>query len=246
MAQNLLVNPSFEGEYTEREKRPEVKVASGWYPFWAEELAVPEYKPLPTSVDPVRVLDGDQAQCWFIRWNLMDAGVMQYVTVPVGAQVVFSVSVQAWCSQSDDPRTSDGDLDFAIGIDPLGGDDPWAQSIEWSDTVRGTAEYKRIEVSCVAEASVITVYVRAWNKWKLSHNDAYIDAADLSYTIETDPPAPVDGTHVVEVYIDGVQIAHAVFEAEVQGIVFRAAGLAAQAQPTLWQRLGSWLTTTRR
>ena len=49
-----------------------------------------------------------------------------------------------------------------------------------------TAEYQALEMQATADAPHATVFVRAWNKWRLSHNDVYVDAV----TLEVEGAAP--------------------------------------------------------
>ena len=183
----LLRNGGFEGKYTAR-GAPEVRIAPEWEPFWLEGMPHegqgpamrPEFKPVTTAIDRLRIVDGDTAQGWFVRWKTMDAGVYQRVTgLQAGQELTFSASVQVWCSQKDNPRADDGELYMRVGIDPTGSVDPWADSVQWSGWKPGTKEHKRISVTATAAGDAATVFVRGWNKWKLSHNDAYVDAAEL-------------------------------------------------------------------
>lgn len=205
-----LTNPSFEGVYTEREAG-EVKVALDWVPFYSEgETAEgqgptvrPEFKPLPASLDPLRVIDGDIAQCFFVRWNIMQAGVYQRVVgLPANTLVTFKANVQTWCSESDDPRADDGEMYFRVGLDLDGQTDPFTLGVVWSDWVRGTKDYQELSVSAITLTTNVTVFVYAWNKWKLSHNDAYVDKASLVVEQEEPPEPPIDG---IQTYIDALR-----------------------------------------
>lgn len=184
-----MINGSFEGEYTER-GYAEVKVAEGWEPFWARghtppperpevNCGRPEFFPARAEVDPFRVIDGAKAQGWYVRWRVMDAGVYQTFQVPANTQFTFSTNVQAWCSDGGDPRISDGELNFRLGLDLTGGIDPWASNVVWSNWLRGQAEYQKMEIHATSLTMQVTVFIRAWNKWELSHNDAYTDDAML-------------------------------------------------------------------
>jgi hypothetical protein len=140
----------------------------------------PEFKPVTVAIDPKRVVEGQTTQGWFVRWKTMDAGVYQRVTgLAAGQELTFSASIQVWCSQKDNPRADDGELYMRVGIDPAGGIDPWADSVQWSAWERGTREHERISITATAAGGAATVFVRGWNKWKLSHNDAYVDDAQL-------------------------------------------------------------------
>jgi len=201
-----LLNPSFELPYVEAPGLSTVKVAHDWHYFASSgapplsggssgPCQLPEYKPAPKSVDPRRVLDGDTAQCWFIRWKVMDGGVYQRVQATVGAVYQFNVAAQAWCSNGDDPAVSDGELYASLGIDPNGGTDAFAPGIAWTEWEWIGAEYKRLgSHKVLAGAGQITLFIRAANKWALSHNDIYVDDAHL--TEEGGGPGPEPGEPV--------------------------------------------------
>ena len=127
---HLIENPSFGGDYVQHGNGP-IMVAPGWTPFWLDgkdpphehaqgPTARPEYKPILASQFPYRVADGDKAQCWFAFSRVMDAGIWQQIPVSAGKVYQFSVSVQAWSSNGDDPRVSDGEMYTGLGIDPWG------------------------------------------------------------------------------------------------------------------------------
>ena len=194
----MLQNGNFEDRFTQREA-PQIVVAEYWVPFYHDNepppadgsapVYRPEYKPITRAIDAYRIKDGDKAQAWFKTRAAMDAGVLQCATVPAGAIVTFTAHVQAWCSNSDDPRVSDGEMYFKVGIDPWGGTDGFADTVRWDGDwylVRG--DYVERSIAVVAQEAQVTVFVRAWNKWALKHNDAYLDACSL--TIAGGEPAP--------------------------------------------------------
>ena len=195
----LLKNGSFEGEYTAR-GAPQVLVAQGWEPFYKDNEPAPgeqgpayrpEYKPLEKYVDPYRIRDGDRAQCWFKQFAIMDAGVYQRVTgVPIGATVRFVAPVHAWCSGKDDPKVSDGEMYVKVGIDLDGGEDPWSDAVIWHDANWQYVgrEWQEIGIAGIARGTAVTVFIRAWNKWKLKHNDFYVDACTM--VVEGGEPIP--------------------------------------------------------
>jgi hypothetical protein len=206
-----MQNPSLELPY--RQADPDhstVIVAHGWE-YWASDgkpperdgpAQLPEYKPLTRQEDPRRVYDGDTAQCWFIRWKIMDAGIYQRVPAEMGALYSFDAMFQAWCSNSDDPTVSDGDMHVMLGIDPHGGMDAFSQEVIWSDWKRADAEYRQYTSPQIAALDDhITLFVRAWNKWELSHNDIYVDDCHLIAYGGTPPGGgePVDYDRIEEI-----------------------------------------------
>jgi len=189
-------NGGFEGEYY-MDGAPEVFVAPFWKAFYSENGTTPEghgptvrpeFKKLPASVDPRRVREGEAAQCWFTVWNNHDAGVMQAFTVPEGNKVTFRAWLHCWCSDSNDPTADDGEMYGSVGLDPQGGWNPWDVRVKWKPWTRLTAEWQKLAVTTVPTGPVTTAFVRTWNKYKLAHNDAYLDEASIVLTPIEPPP----------------------------------------------------------
>lgn len=211
---NWLQNPGFEGIYQAQDGINEVKVAIGWRAFWHEGLPPqehaqgpcqrPEYIPATLGVDAGRVIEGARAQGWFLRYKVMDAGVYQRIMdLSVDEPFSFSVYAHAWCSNRDDPRAADGEMYLALGVDLTGGTDARAIHVRWTEWRRLTQDYRELTIADRTTGPELTVFVRAWNKWRLSHNDVYID--DASFTVEggQEPdPDPEPGACRV-VFMDG-------------------------------------------
>jgi hypothetical protein len=195
--ENGMLNPSLELPYYRDPTHSTVNVAHDWKWFASDgkpperegPCQLPEYKSISRNEDSRRVFDGDTAQCWFIRWKIFDAGIYQTVNVPSGSLCTPDIAAQAWCSDSDDPTVSDGDMHLMLGIDPTGRTDAFSGRVQWSTWMRVDSQYRRFIGPIVeAEASVVTFFVRAWNKWELSHNDIYVDDAHL--VVEGSGPPP--------------------------------------------------------
>ena len=105
------------------------------------------------------------------------------------AKYTLSGRVHCRGSQSDDPHKADGELYARLGMDLRGGMDPWASTVHWTNWQRLTAEYQPLELQAIADAPHATVFVRAWNKWRLSHNDVYLDAVTLEVEGAAPPPS---------------------------------------------------------
>jgi hypothetical protein len=179
-----MLNPSLELPYHRDSTNSTVNVAHDWLYFASDgkpperdgPCQLPEYKSIHRSQDPHLVYDGDTAQCWFIRWKIFDAGIYQVIGATPGALYTPDVAAKAWCTDGDDENVSDGDMHVRLGIDPTGGTDPWSAGVIWSDWKRAGVNYQRVIGPIVeAEADHITFFIRAWNKWELSHNDIYVD-----------------------------------------------------------------------
>jgi len=209
----MLRNGSFEGEYVRHGGT--VLVAEGWTPFWSlgnppaevgqGPCAMPEYKPLDATIDARRVVHGERAQCWFLNWKVMDAGVYQVVPALEEEWYQFSVSAQAWCDSGNNPSVSQGEMYLALGIDPYGRRSPFEMGVLWSPWHWVGPMHERMESPLVqARENQVTVLIRAWNKWKLRHNDIYVDHALLEVGLPWEPPTPAPGEGVDYEQIRGI------------------------------------------
>jgi hypothetical protein len=201
---DMLLNRSFEGPYVQDPRHSTVKVAHDWTYFARSDqespipgadglIVLPEYKPLPQSLDAHRVWDGVTAQCWFATNAIYDAGVYQRADAVIGVTYQFDVMGQSWFSNENDPTISGKDLYIALGIDPGGGVDAFAPTVIWTGWKQLGADYQRFGSEAVqAQASAITVFVRTAAKWALKHVDTYIDDAHL-FLVNGPPEPPASG-----------------------------------------------------
>lgn len=203
-ARDLLVNGSFEGTYR-AQGGSNILVAEHWRPFWRQDEPAedgpqdsdhwaqqPEYKPVGRNLPgPPRVLTGETAQCWFVRYKVMDGGIFQVVETPyVGRLAVFSVFGHCWCSESDDPAAVDGEFYMQVGVDTAGGSDWKAPGVLWGTWKRLVGIYEPLSASFEIKGLRTTVFVRAWNKYRVSHADGYVDDAALTVDVDGGGPGP--------------------------------------------------------
>jgi len=166
-------------------------------------------------LSPPRIFDGYRAFKYFTFYRVHDAGIMQRVPVTPGSSYKATARAQSWFWATDDPSKIDDPyksghwkggvwydfanghegFDFLVGIDPLGGTDPYAASVVWSVPVRYYDEYAELPgVEAEAEATTITVFLRSVAIWPFKHCDAYWDLASLELVAEPEPePEPCWG-----------------------------------------------------
>ena len=134
--ENLLTNPSFEGEYdvyvmdapghpdcqTWNDDEPSqycerVKTADGWHPWWRDTPRSenwmniqPEYVPSLPHEQPPRVLSGEKSQHYFSFWSTHEAGMYQQVAAVENGRYCFSINGHAWSSRRTKPSYK-SDLD---------------------------------------------------------------------------------------------------------------------------------------
>ena len=214
---NLIVNPSFEGEYSAYEP-PEghpdcdlgvcqtAQMAPGWTPWWRSHdpadddwiIRMPEYKPAsPVFTDPVRVRTGDAAQQYFTFFSTHEAGFYQQVTVTPGFEYCFSIWGHSWSAQDDDDAYSgpeDGILMQKVGVDPTGGTDWQSPDITWTEPITQYDVYGQFAVTATAQAPTITVFVYSQPSYPVKHNDVYWDDAFVPATMDI----TVNGTTFLE------------------------------------------------
>lgn len=201
---------------------PEIEVPAGWTAFWEEDASDPDparwyYRPEmkvihnePPYLDPPRVFEGNQAVQWFGFYKKVAAGLMQTVALTPGHHYRFSVHVQAWYSQRDDPHLSeweaadgdwrvllDGDegLEFWLGLDYAGRGDPFEPEVIWIGPFRYYEDFAPATMSFVALNPTATLFIMSRAQDPFKHCDSYIDDAQLE---DITPPDECYGTPRVQ------------------------------------------------
>lgn len=205
---NLLVNPSFEGQYASwipPNGHPDcpagicttAQMAAGWTPFWrsyggGDDTDVnPEYKPAEGEFFPNRVHSGERAQQYFTFYRTHEAGLLQQVSgLTPGVTYCFSIWGHSWSDGDDDGVSGPqfGILQQKVGIDPTGGDDWRSANIIWSAEREQYDVYGLFKVEVEAQAETIAVFAYSNPVWSVKHNDVYWDDAVLS-SVESPAPA---------------------------------------------------------
>ena len=219
--QNLLSNPSFEGQYSSYVPESALEQAdcdlgvcttaqtpSGWKPWWVKERPTdvnPEFKPAERNVGGNRVRTGDRAAQYFSFWSTHKAGLRQTVNVPPGSIVQFTIWGHSWLSESDNASISDfaGTPNMRIGIDPSGGTNPYSPGIVWSEFKQAFDSYQPFSVQAQALGDKVTVYTFSAPgvnpnspDYGFKHTDIYWDDAALvvvgAGAAPPPPPPPAD------------------------------------------------------
>lgn len=185
--QNILVNPSFEGQFVPYGAFNELNHAPPWTPWWkdGENNQRPEFKPAEVGIAANRVHSGSTAQQYFKSHGMFKAGVQQSVlNVPVGSHLQFSAHGQAWsCEEfsmcADGSSVNPANMFMRVGIDPKGGTDPFSGSIIWSAYFNPLDHYQIACVEATSEADVVTVYLWASPDGPRQNQDVYWDDASL-------------------------------------------------------------------
>ncbi len=146
---------------------------------------------------PSRKVAGDNSQKYFTFYSVHEAGLYQRVggLVP-GQRVRFSVYMQAWSSDENNPFFSSGQptMGLRVGIDPYGGNYPWSSTIVWSAEREAFDHWELFTVETVALSDHVTVFTRSRPWFAIQHNDVYVDEASLVVVGEAPPTATPAGT----------------------------------------------------
>jgi hypothetical protein len=208
---NLLTNPSFEGEYSifiPSGGHPDcptgycntVQLPAGWMPWWMKERPSdgnPEYKPA-TAPFSNRVHSGSTAAQYFTFYRTHKAGLYQQVTVPNNALVRFTIWGQAWMTDDDSAHSVNPvPINMRIGIDPTGGSNVYSSAIVWSGFQQPFDQYQPFSVEARAQGDRVTVFTFSnpdtnpyTNEYGLKHINAYWDTAALVVVGAGSAPAP--------------------------------------------------------
>lgn len=82
-----------------------------------------------------------------------------------------------------------GNFAFMLGIDPTGGTDPFADTVEWGTKAYIYNQYHQVpSVRTMAEAQTVTVFLRSTTLWPFKHNDAHWDDVELLGVRGATPP----------------------------------------------------------
>jgi hypothetical protein len=159
-------------------------VASGWTPF--VESAVEGQLP---SFESDSETPAAPAQLIWSAWLPFTAGIYQQVEVTPGVAYIAAIGWAAYASSDDQGQRNSGlFVGRKVGIDPFGGTDYTSPSIVWSpevwDELGGV--FPQLRVSAVAQAPVITVFVRAHNPQSHGNDKVWFDAVPLT----VDPNQP--------------------------------------------------------
>lgn len=171
-----------------------------------------------TATDPNRFRSGQRGQLLFTFSRIHDAGFVRPIQVQAGQTVQISAWAHAWSNNwdtlhTDDPAWSEGaghsamaipegsadndelkNFTFYVGIDPTGGLNPDSPDVMWSQGEHVYNEFAEIgPVSAVAQADIVTVFLRSVCLWPYKHNDAYWDDVQVAVSETTIPPDPDPG-----------------------------------------------------
>lgn len=185
--QNLLINPSFEGQYKAFGALNELNHAPNWFPWWkdGENNLRPEFKPAEISTAPGRVHSGSSAQQYFKSFGQFKAGLYQSVLdVPAGSNLQFSAHGQAWSCEEfgmcpDGSSVNPADMLMRVGLDPTGDTNFSADTVIWSDYFNPLDQWQVACVSALAERDIVTVYLWASPDGPRQNQDVYWDDASL-------------------------------------------------------------------
>lgn len=207
--ENLLQNPSFEGQYSAWNQTPQIQMPAAWTPWWVEAGAGelnwvkhrPEWKPAEAANYPGRVHGGERALQWHKSYATFLAGAYQQVSVPADAPLRFSAYGQAWscsdyslCNEGGGVWSQDpAHMNMQIGIDPTGGTNPWGSAVVWSGTANPLDAYRLFQVEAVAQGSTVTVFLYSYPDWPKQNQDVYFDDASL-VVIGDAQPQPATAT----------------------------------------------------
>jgi hypothetical protein len=182
---NLLVNPGFENGATGRGRVAEV-VATGWQ-AWYKSLPgvgginyVPDYWPQERSeTGPLRVLAGLWSMGQATVSSTHTAGLWQRVPVEPDTRVAVSANAYAWASDAADTGRSRpyGTYALALGVDPLGGTDPFAASVRWSPPITLTDVWVPLAVEVDSADTAVTIFTRGEALARREHNQSWWDMA---------------------------------------------------------------------
>ena len=206
---NLLVNGDFEWwdwnirSWPLQDGISEVQVCPGWRAFYVDEPPSkakapdywrrPEFRDVKASEYASRVHSGFLAAKYFSFAGQHEAGFYQQVGgIEAGTHLRFSAFMQTWSCMAatewnicptGDKSNNPSAMHTKVGIDPIGGTDPWSPNVVWSPEINAYDVWTYFQVEATAQNSTATVFTYSWADWTEEifrmHNDVYLDDASL-------------------------------------------------------------------
>ena len=195
-----------------------------WFLHEAGNWSQPECRDARSS-NPKRMHGGSKGFLLFTFSRKHDGGLFQTVQTTPGTRLRFSAWAHAWSNHKDpsqptkfpnpdNARWSEGagfegffalegsvddddieNFTFWAGIDPTGGTDPFATTVEWGPGAHVYNAFHEVPaVETVTQSDRVTVFLRSRTLWPFKHNDAYWDDASLVVVGESSPD-PIDVPH---------------------------------------------------
>ncbi|MGD8805560.1 MAG: hypothetical protein PVH65_06895 [Chloroflexota bacterium] len=185
--QNLLLNPSFEGDYKPYGAFTELNHAPNWFPWWqdGQNNLRPEFKPAEIAIAPNRVHSGSRAQQYFKSFGQFKSGLYQPVLdITPGTRLQFSIYGQAWSCENNNMcpggiSVNPANMLMRVGIDPTGDTNWSADTVVWSAYFNPLDQWQIACVEAVAEAQKVTVFVWASPDGPRQNQDVYWDDGSL-------------------------------------------------------------------
>ncbi len=182
---NYLQDPGFEGNYTGR-GAADLNIPTAWQFTHAESPREYEWQNLrPVAFPHVtapEVRGGGRSLNINRNYATFTAIVYQQASVP--ANISVRASAYAWVHTCDpDPSTCGSDASSGarvrIGIDPNGGTNPYAGSVDWSGFEAPHDQWRQVSVRSQANGGTVTVFLYATQDTPKGLNQLYWDDAGL-------------------------------------------------------------------
>jgi LysM repeat protein len=186
---NLLQDPGFEGEYTNR-GRNDLNVPAPWGLWFTESPRAEYWQNLPPVAFPhngpgPNPHGGARAFNFNKGFGTFTAAIFQQVSVPEDANVTGS----AWahlraCNIPDGSDNCGSAIESGaytrIGIDPNGGGNPYDSDVVWSASATPHDRWDQMTVSATATGTTVTLFLFTTQEWPSEINNVYWDDALLT------------------------------------------------------------------
>lgn len=192
---NLLQDPGFEGPYVSR-GRPDLNTPGAWNLWTVDSPRNYEWQnrsdrlyafPHPAAPEKRNGASSFNLSGGYVTFT---AALFQTVTVPNNANVTGSA--WAWLHTCNIAKDANGNLiadncasavesgAYArVGIDPTGGQNPYAASVIWSANITPHQRWEQATVSATAVGTSVTMFIFVTQAWPADINRAYFDDAFL-------------------------------------------------------------------
>lgn len=194
-----LLNPGFEGGFSEYGGVGELVVGNGWRPWYVEGGGYhrPEYVAESRTTGRGRVRDGTYGQKQFTTYSKQDGGLLQKIATVPGRWYKFDAWVYVWSTNSDNPDVSPGptgSYSGLVGLNPWGDCRATYRTTVWGkEALRIYNQWVQVSVIAQAWTDEMCVFTRGTAEYAVKHNDSYWDTLEFNEWSRGTCPTPTPG-----------------------------------------------------
>ena len=206
----MAFDGTFSGEVVEQDGISQLKMVSPWRAQWVQGDGTQGilYRPETDKITEAKYLPPGAVAVQKVWTNYAshEAAIYQQTLAARGALIRFEINAYQQTSNPDNWGRAQA------GIDPTGGTDMDADTVEWGEEcAQQWNRHVRLAAEAIAQGTTITVFARAGFQYPEKWCDTFWSLASLASSVEPPPPEPPtppagEGEWVVDLLFGGIPV----------------------------------------